>query len=211
MSGRSEQIARFRQLDNRSQVHYGYAACHLPHNRHVMRDEQIRERQLPLQPEKQIYNLRLDRHIESAQRLVANDEAWMRRQRPSNSDALALAAAKLAWHSTRCLGAETDQIQQLHDATSSSFGIHALDQQRFANDILHPLPRIEARIRVLENHLQVLARGPKGAPAQGRKIGSVKENFSGTWTLQHDQRAPQGRLAASALSDDCQRLALSDR
>ena len=58
----------------------------------IMRNEQIRNTQLILQILQKIDDLSLDAHIESADRLIANNETRLDGQGPGNADSLPLTA-----------------------------------------------------------------------------------------------------------------------
>ena len=81
-----------------------------------MRNEDVGQPELALQADQQVDDLGLDRDVEGAQRLVADDQPRLRRERAGDADALALAAAELARQALGRLGAEADQIEQLGDA-----------------------------------------------------------------------------------------------
>jgi hypothetical protein len=112
-----------------------------------VRDEHVGQAELALQAEQQVDDLGLDRDVERAQRLVADDEARLGRQRPGDADALALAAAELARQALGGLGAEADEIEQLGDAPLPRRGGDAADEQRLADDRRDALARIEAGVR----------------------------------------------------------------
>ena len=64
-------------------------------DRQTVGDKKIGEPKLLLQILKQIDHLRLHRNVERRNRLVRNDQLWIKRQRASNTDALPLSAGKL--------------------------------------------------------------------------------------------------------------------
>ena len=63
--------------------------------RKIVRDEEIGEMPLALQPLHQIENLRLDRHVERRDRFVGDDEVGIGGERAGDADALLLAAGEL--------------------------------------------------------------------------------------------------------------------
>ena len=64
-------------------------------DREVVRDEEIGQAELALQVAQQIEHLRLDRDVERGDRLVADDQLRVRRERAGDADALPLAAGEL--------------------------------------------------------------------------------------------------------------------
>ena len=103
----------------------------------------------------QVDDLGLDGHVQGADGLVAHDQLRLHGERPGDADALALAAAELvrvALHEPRV---EAHQRQQLGDALRGGLARgEAVDAQRLGEDVAHRLPRVEARVRVLEHHLE---------------------------------------------------------
>ena len=65
------------------------------HHGQIVGDKQIGDAELLLQIVEQVENLGLDRNIERAYRLVADDEFRTAGERPGNTDTLTLAAGKL--------------------------------------------------------------------------------------------------------------------
>ena len=65
------------------------------HDRKIVGNEQIRQVVLLLQIHQKIDDLRLNRHVERRDRLVAYDETGVKRQRAGDAYPLALSARKL--------------------------------------------------------------------------------------------------------------------
>src|SRR4051812_39593466 len=91
----------FGHLDNRAQIHDSHAVADMLDNRKIMRDEEVSDPMTLLEILKQIDYLSLDRNIEGAHRLIANDQFWLHRQCPRNADSLPLAAAEFVRVSPR--------------------------------------------------------------------------------------------------------------
>ena len=86
------------------------------HHREIVRDEDVGEAEAPLQVAQQVEHLRLDRDVERRDRLVADDQLRLDRERAGDRDALALAAGELVRIALREARLEPDQLQQLGDA-----------------------------------------------------------------------------------------------
>ena len=84
------QLFALRRLDDLAQVHHRDAVADVLHDRKVVRDEEVRDAVLALQIDEQVHHLRLDRHVERAHRLVADDELRAQRQRIGLARALIL-------------------------------------------------------------------------------------------------------------------------
>ncbi len=78
------------QLDDPAQIHDGHAVRRVPNGAQVVRDEQIREVPLALQPLHQIEDLRLNRHVERRNRLVSDNEIRIGGEGARNADPLLL-------------------------------------------------------------------------------------------------------------------------
>ena len=88
-----------------------------------MGDEQVGQPQALLQILQQVQDLRLNRDIERAGRLVADEQLGLDCERARNSDALALPAGELVRIAILHLRRETDLQQQL---------VHPLARARWA-------------------------------------------------------------------------------
>jgi len=89
-----ERVARA-ELDDLTDVHDGDAGRNVSHHREIVRDKQIGQSKLALQILEQVDHLRLNRDVESGNRLVADDELGVNRERARDADALALPTREL--------------------------------------------------------------------------------------------------------------------
>src|SRR5207245_174761 len=88
------------------------AVRHVLDDRQIMADEEQCEAELPLQILQQVDDLRLDGDVERRDRLVADDQLGLRRKRPGNADALALAARNFVRSSTQRVARPTVDLPQ---------------------------------------------------------------------------------------------------
>src|SRR5579885_2745541 len=101
-----------------------------------------------LQIEQQIEYLRLDRDIEGADRLIGDQQSRLRRQRPRDTDALALAAREIGRIPGRRGGRQSDHLEELGDARLDGGGRYqAMDAQHLGQRVAHRQARIERRVR----------------------------------------------------------------
>ena len=100
-------------LDDLAEVHDGDAVGDLPDHRQVVRDEDVGQVEVTLQVAQQVEDLRLDRHVERGDRLVADDQLRRQRERARDADALALAARELVRVAVVVLRAQPDRLEQL--------------------------------------------------------------------------------------------------
>ncbi|OIQ78794.1 hypothetical protein GALL_394900 [mine drainage metagenome] len=92
MLRRIEDLPPGRHLDDLAEIHDCDAVRHVLDDREIVADEEQREAELLLQVLQQVDDLRLDGDVEGRDRLVANDQFWLRRECPCDADTLALAA-----------------------------------------------------------------------------------------------------------------------
>ena len=140
----------------------------------------------------------------------------MQRERTRDPDPLALAPAERVREAPHVLGAQPDTAQQIgHARFTLPATLHAVDEQRLADQIEQRHARVQRRERVLENHLHLatqrseLAR-PQLADLDHRAVPHAHEDFARR-RLDGPQDAPRRRgLAAPALAHQPQRFAFVD-
>ena len=90
-----EQALLVGHLDDAAEIHDGDAMRDVLDHGEIVRHQQVGELVLVLQVHQQVDDLRLDRDVERRDRLIADDQLRVERQRPGDADALALAAREL--------------------------------------------------------------------------------------------------------------------
>ena len=98
--------------------------------RQVVGDEQIRQPEFVLQVFEQVEDLGLDAHVQGADRLVAHDELGSHRERPSDADALPLAAAELVRIAFRSSGRSPTSSSSSRTRSATRCPGQAVDHQR---------------------------------------------------------------------------------
>ena len=204
---RGVQLVPSRQLDDLAQVHDRHLVTDVPHHGQVVRDHHVRQAQLVLQVFEQVDHLGLDRHVQGRDRLVRHDQLGPQRERAGDPDPLALAAGELVRVAVVVLRVEPDQLQQFLDG-----GLDAISVLTFCSRSGAPMippdgvPRVQRRVRVLEDHLDVAAQRAHLAHGQVGDVMSV-EHDPPAGRLQQPGEQPPGRgLAAAGLADQAQRL-----
>ena len=94
--------------------------------------------------------------------------------------------------------------------TRSRFSVPACQAERLdrlRDDFADRHSRIERRVRILEDHLQVPALLAQLARRQVRQVRASEEHFAGRRLDQPQDRAAERGLAAAGLADQAQRLA----
>ena len=84
-----------------------------------MRDEEVGDFRLLLQLDEEVDDPRPGVRVERGDRLVADDEAWRRRERARDGDALTLPAGELARQPVECARGEAHLIEELANASAS--------------------------------------------------------------------------------------------
>ena len=208
MSRPLEQLVPRRDLDDPTEVHHPDPVADVAHDRQVVGDEQVRQPQLRLQVHQQVEHLRLNRNVERRHRLVADQQIGLERQSPGDADPLALTAGELVRVAIGHRRQQADQVEQFRDPLPEAAATprHAVDLERFADDLPHPHPRIERPERILEDHLHPPAKRPQPALACLRDVLAVEDDAAGR-RLQHAQdRHRRRRLAAAAFPHQAEGL-----
>ena len=190
------------RLDDTAEVHHHHAIRQMLDDAEVVADEQIREVELLAQVHEQIENLRLDRHVERGHGFVAHQHRRLHRKRTSNADALALTAAELVRITRAQCRVETRTFELRAHIVVKPGAIHeAVNACRFAHDFIDAQTRVQARIRVLENHLHGQARSVLFLRRHVREVATVDQHFAVRWREQTRGDAAQRRFAAAGFTD----------
>ena len=81
-----------------------------------------------------------------------------------------------------------------------------MNDEGLADDVADGHPRVERRVRILEDDLHLPADLAHLAALEARDVAAVEEDLARRGLRQLDQRARQGRLAAARLADEAERL-----
>src|SRR5438552_17575368 len=109
-----------------------------------MRDEEIRQVELPLTGLRQLDELGLDRNVQRRDRFVAHDERRVHGERPSDADALSLATRELMRVPVCEVGVQADKAKQLLDTPAAV--AHRADGEvveRLLDYVAHRHPGVE--------------------------------------------------------------------
>ena len=197
-------------LHQAAEVHHADAVGDVLHHQEVVGDEEVGEAALVLQAAQEVDDLALDRDVERADRLVADDHLGLDGERAGDGDALALAAGELVRVAVRVGGVEADGAHQGADALLA-FGAraHAVDLGALGDDLAHGHARVERGIGVLEDHLHPAGEGAAGAAGGGDR-GVLEDDLAGGGRVDAHDGAAEGGLAAAGLADEAEGLAAGD-
>jgi len=71
-----------------SQVHDRNLVADMLHNREIVRNEQVRDAEILLQLDQEMKDLGSNRHVQSRNEFVANDDSRINGKRPDDADSL---------------------------------------------------------------------------------------------------------------------------
>ena len=102
---------------------------------------------------------------------------------------------------------QADGIQESHrlEATVARL-VQRVDGERFGEDRGHRLARIERRVRILEDHLDLAPVRHPFAARQSHELFALELHAARRGRVQADDRARARRLAATRLADEAERL-----
>src|SRR6266511_838571 len=158
------------ELHEVAEVHHRDAIGDVVHDAQVVRDEQVRELDLLLEIVEEVEDLRLDRHVERAHRLVEHEAFRADRERARDADTLSLAAAELVRIAVEGVGGQADEVEELADALRLG---RARAVDALADDPPHRVARVERRVRVLEHDLNLAAQAAKLTAGEGKDVASL--------------------------------------
>ncbi len=162
MARRRVHLVRRPDLDDLAEVHHRDPVADVLDHRQVVGDEQVCQPEPLAQVGQQVEDLALDRHVERRDRLVADDELGLDRERPGDADALALTARELVRIAADVRRVEADDPEQVRDPVALRLARgEVVGLERFGDRRADGHPRIERAVRVLEDDLH-----PPPHPAQ---------------------------------------------
>ncbi len=207
-----EQLRRRTPLDDAALVEHHDLVAQMAHHREVVADEHVGDTEFLLQILHQVQHLGLHGDVECAHGLVGDDQARARDERARNGNALALAAGELVRVFSQVVGAQPDLLQHLHGACML-LGAAACAQglQRFGDDALDALARVERSVGVLEHHLEIAARLAQFGGGQPVQIAAQQMHRSRGGSVQGHDQARQRRFARARFAHDPQTAAAVHR
>src|SRR5207244_8403137 len=131
------------------------------------------------------------------------DQLRAERERACDSDPLALAAGELVRVAVVVLGREPDGLEQLlHLLPSFVLGPHAVDLERCGDDRPDALAWVQARVRILEDDLHLLAQRPQRAAPELADRPAAKLDFPRGRFEEADDRPAERGLPAPRLAHE---------
>ncbi len=206
-----EDLAARCDLDDPPEIHHADPGAHVSHDAQVVCDEEHGQVQPLPQVEEQVHDLRLDGYVHGRHRLIRDDEDRIDRERPGNPDPLALPTAEVAGKSVGMARVQADELEQRSDPFPD-LGAWAdrMDRQGLGQHLAHRHPRVQGRVRVLEDHLNVPTSPQQPISVEAEDILAPEEDLAGGRLDQPQDRAPEGGLSGAGFSDEAEDLAPPD-
>lgn len=177
----------------------------------VMADEHVGHVGLFLQTIKQIEDGLLDGYVESGGGFVADDDFRLEDEGARDSDTLALSAGHVVRIAVSEVFGEVDQSEHfLRFGFDVLLRNHAEVFERFADDFLDTLLRIESGGGVLENHLDGLSVLAEGFAFEIGDVLAVENDFPAGHGVEAGQHLGEGGLAGTRFPDDADGFAFMD-
>src|SRR5215208_5185253 len=201
-------LLRRRDLDQLAQVHHADAVGDVGDDGEVVGDEEISEAELALEVAQQVEHLGLDGDVQRGDGLVADDELGVNADGAGDANALTLAAGELVRVAVDEVGVEADLLEELARALAPV--VEAEVAQRLLDDAAHGHARVQRRVRVLEDHLDVAPQGPELAVAERGDVAAVEDELAVRRLVEPDDRLGERGLAAAGLAHQAEAFAGED-
>ena len=199
------------ELHDPAEIHHRDTMADALHHSQVVRDEEIGEAVLVLQIHQQVYDLRLNGHVERGDRFVGDDQFGRRRHGARNGNALALAAGKLMRQVVGLISAKPDPLEQRIGSPPLFRSLcNPVRGKRLRYDLPGSLLRIERRIGILKDHLHMPSQRPQSPFGHIGNVPAQQLDPPPGWLMQPKDCLSYGRFSAAAFSDQAECLAGAD-
>jgi hypothetical protein len=190
-----------------AEVHHQDAIGDVLDHVQVVRDEDVRQRQLGLEILEQVEDLGLDGLVERRDGLVEHEELGIEHERARDVHPLALASRQFV-RVARAVepGIEADALEEAPGAGARLAAGRAVHEQAERHRVVDRHARIQRGVRVLKDELHVPAQPLQARPARRAQILAEERDGARIGLEQAENQPGQGRLAAPGFADDAQRL-----
>ena len=196
------------ELDDVSEIHHRDSVGDVLHHREVVGHEQVGDSELVLKIGEEVDRLRLDRHIERRDGLVADDQVGAEGERPGDVDSLALTAGEFVGVAGAVSSTEADPVEKLQHPVVDLLRCHLrVDPHRLADDAADGMAGIQRRIGVLEDHLHPRSEFAQLLFAEVREFDVAQPDLPGRRAMELEHSPSGGGFAAPALADQPKRFA----
>jgi len=180
--------------------------------RHVMRDEHQRDAQVLTQIPEELQDAEAHRHVDHRDGLVGDQNLRVDGQRARDYDSLSLATREcMRIFRQHRVGIEPDKRKQfLSPALGPCAGFAGFARthpQRVAEDLRDRAGRVQCRIRILVDHLDLAEQRRPLAAGDARDIDAVDDELAAVIGFESGEDLAERRLAAAGFADERDRTA----
>ena len=162
-------------LSDAPEVHDRDAIADVLDDTHVVGDEHVGQAKLALERLEQVQDLRLDRDIECRDRFVAHQQLGFENERPGDADALPLAAREFVWVAPCMVGGKPYEVHHPLDFLEAlRGGPEPVDPEALADAVADRCSRVERRIGILENDLDLAPERLEGSSMERADVRSLE-------------------------------------
>ncbi len=199
------------RLDDFAEIHHRHAVGDVLDDTQVVGDKKVGQFEPSLEILEQVDDLCLDRHVQGRDRLVAHDELGLERQRPRDTDALALPAGELVRVARGVKGLHSHGLEQVGHPLLELLALgNPVNEQRFADDGADRHAWVERGVGVLEDDLHVAPQGPQRTAGDSGDVFPLEQDIAGRRLQQFHDEPPGRCLSAARLAHKPQDLPLSN-
>src|SRR5690625_3406037 len=163
-------------FDDPAEIHHGHEVGYLADDGEIVGDEEIGQAEAVAQVLEQVDDTGLNGHVEGGDRLIEDQQLWVRHQRPGDADPLPLTSGELVRIAFGHRGVEPDEFEHLGHLVIAFGGGDSVHGQGFGDDFAHRQARIDGGHRVLEHDLDVFAHGQAFARVEIGDVDAVDDD-----------------------------------
>ena len=145
-------------------------------------------------------------HVERRDRLVGDEQFGPDGERAGDADPLALSAGELARVLARVVRTQPHLCEELRDPLRAVLrGADRVDREHLEQRAADRLPRIERRVRILQDDLHPLPVRQQATFVEAREVHVLVPHLSRVGPVQPQHAPAEGALAAPGLADEPER------
>ncbi len=195
-------------FDDRPEIHHRDPVRQLAHHRQVVRDDEVGDVTVGLQPPDEVDDVGLHGDVQRGQRFVEDDQFRIGGQGPGDGQSLFLPARERGREPVGVDGVEAHPKHEIGDG-ALGLGLRVAERSEwFGDDVEGGEARIESVRGVLEDDRHLLAQRSCGTRADRCRVDAADADHAGRLGEVHDLEQGRG-LPASRFADDRQRLTAS--
>ena len=144
---------------------------------HVVGNEHVRQAELALEGLEEVQDLRLDRHVQGRYRFVTYQQVGFKDECPGDADALPLATREFVRVAPCVVGGKPHEVHHPADLLQAfRGGTEPVDPEALADAVADRRSRVQRRIGVLEDDLDLSPVWLEGRSMEGADIRSVERD-----------------------------------